>query len=51
MSCQEKALSLTHPKKGTFANGQDPDEMMQNVAFHWGLLCVLQKILSLMKEV
>ena len=27
---------------GTFANSEDPDEMLHNAAFHQGLQCLLR---------
>ena len=31
------------PYTGTFANSEDPDEMLHNAAFHQGLLCLLRQ--------
>ena len=28
---------------GTYANIEDPDEMLHNAAFHWGLHCLLRQ--------
>ena len=35
---------------GTFANSEDPDEMLKNAAFHQGLHCLLGQNQSLEKE-
>ena len=35
----------------TFANSEDPDEMVQNSAFHQGLHCVLKQNQFLEKEI
>ena len=36
---------------GTFTNGEDPDEMLQNAAFHQGLHCLLKQNRSPEKEI
>ena len=36
---------------GAFANSEDPDEMLQNVAFYQGLHCMLRQNQSSEKEV
>ena len=36
---------------GTFANSEDPDEMLQNAAFHQGMQCLLTQNQSLEKEI
>ena len=36
---------------GTLANNEDPDEMLQNAAFHQGLHCLLRLNRSSEKEI
>ena len=36
---------------GTYANSEDPDEMLHNAAFHQGLHCLLRQNLSSVKEI
>ena len=36
---------------GTFANSEDPDEMLHNAAFHQGLHCLLRQSQSSEKEI
>ena len=36
---------------GTLANSEDPDEILQNAAFHQGLHCLLRENLSSVQEI
>ena len=37
--CRNSQMYSGNPKTSSFVNGEDPDEMQHNVAFHQGLLC------------
>ena len=43
-------LKTRTPKAGTLVNGENPDEMLNNVAFHHGLHCLLKQNQSSKKE-
>ena len=43
-------LHTGNPRKGTFANSEDPNEMHHNVALHQGLQAVFSKIKTIFRD-